>query len=89
MTKFFLKVFIYRGKEYERLSDFSSRMMNHLPNAELMNKLEPPGPEILESSSQCILFKIFFACGNVLWNNVSQSRLACFLLDIISIAFLL
>lgn len=49
-------MFIYRGKEYERLTDFSTRMMNHLPNAELMNKLEPPGPEIQESSAQCILF---------------------------------
>ncbi|XP_044743403.1 dedicator of cytokinesis protein 1 isoform X2 [Chrysoperla carnea] len=46
------KVFIYRGKEYERLSDFSSRLLNHLPNAELMNKLTPPGEDILESPNQ-------------------------------------
>ncbi|KAK6633076.1 hypothetical protein RUM43_012819 [Polyplax serrata] len=40
------KVFIYRGKEYERLTDFSTRMMNHLPNAELMTRLEPPDVQI-------------------------------------------
>lgn len=50
------KVFVYRGKEYERLADFSSRVLNEFPSAELMNKLTPPGEDILESSSQCILF---------------------------------
>jgi hypothetical protein len=29
------KVFIYRGKEYERLSDFSSRLQNQFPNAQV------------------------------------------------------
>jgi hypothetical protein len=48
-------VFVYRGKEYERLSDFSSRTLNQLPNAELMNKLTPPGEDIMESPHQCIL----------------------------------
>ncbi|GLG95600.1 uncharacterized protein GBIM_02534 [Gryllus bimaculatus] len=48
------KVFIYRGKEYERLSDFSNRTLNQLPNAELMNKLTPPGEEILESPHQYV-----------------------------------
>lgn len=56
MTSIFLQVFIYRGKEYERLSDFSSRTLNQLPNAELMNKLTPPGDDIMESPHQCILF---------------------------------
>lgn len=49
------KVFVYRGKEYERLSDFSNRTMNQFPNATLMQKLSKPGPEITESSNQCIL----------------------------------
>lgn len=53
------KVFIYRGKEYERLSDFSSRLLNHLPNAELMNKLTPPGEDILESPNQCKYLYLF------------------------------
>ncbi|XP_076174409.1 dedicator of cytokinesis protein myoblast city isoform X2 [Ptiloglossa arizonensis] len=48
------KVFIYRGKEYERLSDFCSRTLNQLPNAEHMKKLSPPTPEILESNHQYV-----------------------------------
>ncbi|XP_011337215.1 dedicator of cytokinesis protein 1 isoform X1 [Ooceraea biroi] len=48
------KVFVYRGKEYERLSDFCSRTLNQLPNAEQMNKLCPPTTEMLESSHQYV-----------------------------------
>ncbi|XP_078053338.1 dedicator of cytokinesis protein myoblast city isoform X1 [Augochlora pura] len=48
------KVFIYRGREYERLSDFCSRTLNQLPNAEPMNKLGPPTSEILESNHQYV-----------------------------------
>ncbi|XP_031352316.1 dedicator of cytokinesis protein 1-like isoform X2 [Photinus pyralis] len=48
------KTFIYRGKEYERLADFSSRTLNEYPNAELLNKLTPPGDDILESNGQYI-----------------------------------
>ncbi|XP_065350993.1 dedicator of cytokinesis protein 1 isoform X4 [Cloeon dipterum] len=46
------KVYVYRGKEYERLTDFSSRILLQFPNAELMNKLVPPGEEITESDKQ-------------------------------------
>ncbi|XP_055899924.1 dedicator of cytokinesis protein 1-like isoform X3 [Biomphalaria glabrata] len=46
------KVFIYRGKEYERLADFNARMQNLFPNAELMKTLDTPDSEILESSKQ-------------------------------------
>ncbi|XP_071866663.1 dedicator of cytokinesis protein myoblast city isoform X4 [Bombus fervidus] len=48
------KVFIYRGKEYERLSDFCSRTLNQLPNVEQMNKLSPPTSEMLESNHQYV-----------------------------------
>lgn len=48
------KVFVYRGKEYERLADFSMRTLNEFPNAELLNKLTPPGPEITQSNGQYI-----------------------------------
>ncbi|CAL7938045.1 unnamed protein product [Xylocopa violacea] len=48
------KVFIYRGKEYERLSDFCSRTLNQLPNAEQMNRLSPPTTEMLESNHQYV-----------------------------------
>lgn len=50
------KVFIYRGKEYERLADFNARILNEFPKAELLNKLTQPGEEIVGSSKQCILF---------------------------------
>ncbi|XP_044753163.1 dedicator of cytokinesis protein 1 [Coccinella septempunctata] len=48
------KVLIYRGKEYERLAEFNSRILNEFPKAELLNKLTPPGPEITESDKQYI-----------------------------------
>ncbi|XP_054707947.1 dedicator of cytokinesis protein 1-like [Uloborus diversus] len=46
------KVFVYRGKEYELLSDFSSRLLNQYPTAQLMTKLAPPGKDITESEKQ-------------------------------------
>jgi dedicator of cytokinesis protein 1 len=49
------KVFIYRGKEYERLADFNARILNEFPKAELLNKLTPPSEDITESDKQCIL----------------------------------
>lgn len=49
------KVFIYRGKDYERISEFSSRILNEFPHAQPLNKLTPPEREILESNGQCIL----------------------------------
>ncbi|XP_073969012.1 dedicator of cytokinesis protein myoblast city isoform X3 [Rhodnius prolixus] len=48
------KVFVYRGKEYERLSDFCTRTLNQLPTAELMNTLTPPGEDITESNGQYV-----------------------------------
>lgn len=54
------KVFIYRGKEYERLADFCSRILNEFPSAELLNKLTLPSEEILESNGQCKLFFLDF-----------------------------
>ncbi|XP_067134875.1 dedicator of cytokinesis protein 1-like [Centruroides vittatus] len=46
------KVFIYRGKEYERLTDFNSRLLNQFPTAIVMKTLAPPGDDIMESSHQ-------------------------------------
>ena len=48
------KSFVYRGKEYDRLSDFSNRILNQFPNAELMTKLTPPDDSITESYYQYI-----------------------------------
>jgi len=49
------KVFIYRGKEYERREDFEARLLTQFPNAEKMKTTSPPGDEIKSSSGQCIL----------------------------------
>ncbi|XP_037077483.1 dedicator of cytokinesis protein 1-like, partial [Pollicipes pollicipes] len=46
------KVFVYRGREYERLTDFSARIQCLFPKAELMASLAPPGPETTESLQQ-------------------------------------
>ena len=40
MTSYYLsvlqnRVFVYRGKEYERLSDFNARLQNQFPNAKV------------------------------------------------------
>jgi dedicator of cytokinesis protein 1 len=48
------KVFIYRGKEYERLADFNARILNEFPKAELLNKLTPPSEDITESDKQYV-----------------------------------
>ncbi|CAH1397385.1 unnamed protein product [Nezara viridula] len=48
------KVFIYRGKEYERLSDFCTRTLNQFPKAELMNTLTLPSEDVTESPNQYI-----------------------------------
>ncbi|XP_053406382.1 dedicator of cytokinesis protein 1-like [Mercenaria mercenaria] len=46
------KVFIYRGKEYERLQDFNGRMQTLFPNSELMKTLSAPSDDIKESPKQ-------------------------------------
>ncbi|KAG8518214.1 Dedicator of cytokinesis protein 5 [Galemys pyrenaicus] len=51
------KIFIYRGKEYERREDFSLRLLTQFPNAEKMTSTTPPGEEIKTSPKQCILAK--------------------------------
>lgn len=49
------KVFIYRGKEYERREDFEARLLTQFPNAEKMKTTSPPGDDIKSSAGQCIL----------------------------------
>lgn len=55
------KIFIYRGKEYERREDFSLRLLTQFPNAEKMTSTTPPGEEIKCSPKQCIL--VMATCG--------------------------
>ncbi|XP_067884811.1 dedicator of cytokinesis protein 2-like isoform X2 [Heterodontus francisci] len=48
------KVFIHRGKEYERREDFEQMLLTQFPNAELMKTTSPPGDEIKNSPGQFI-----------------------------------
>lgn len=48
------QVFIYRGKEYERLSEFCTRILTQHPGAELMQTLTTPGDEITQCDGQFI-----------------------------------
>ncbi|GAB1295927.1 Dedicator of cytokinesis protein 2 [Apodemus speciosus] len=40
------KVFIYRGKEYERREDFQMQLLSQFPNAEKMNTTSAPGDDV-------------------------------------------
>lgn len=51
------KVFIYRGKEYERREDFQMQLMSQFPNAEKMNTTSAPGDDVKNAPGQCILGK--------------------------------
>ncbi|NWY07698.1 DOCK2 protein, partial [Nothoprocta ornata] len=48
------KVFIYRGKEYERREDFELRLLSPFPNAEKLKTTSPPGPDVTASPGQYI-----------------------------------
>ena len=48
------KIFIFRGKIFESLADFKSRIADQYPNAEMMNKMDPPSEEEKESLSQLL-----------------------------------
>uniref|UniRef100_A0AAY4EDR1 Dedicator of cytokinesis 5 n=1 Tax=Denticeps clupeoides TaxID=299321 RepID=A0AAY4EDR1_9TELE len=48
------KLFIYRGKEYEWLEDFSLKLLSQFPNAVRMPSTSPPGDNIYNSPSQHI-----------------------------------
>uniref|UniRef100_A0A671X304 Dedicator of cytokinesis 5 n=1 Tax=Sparus aurata TaxID=8175 RepID=A0A671X304_SPAAU len=43
------KMFIYRGKEYEWLEDFSLKLLSQFPNATRMTSTAPPGDNISNS----------------------------------------
>ncbi|XP_067401888.1 dedicator of cytokinesis protein 2-like [Emydura macquarii macquarii] len=48
------KVFIYRGKEYERREDFELRLLTPFPNAEKLQSTSPPDQAITDSPGQHI-----------------------------------
>lgn len=68
------RTFIYRGKEYERLSEFASRVMMSCPNAQKMTTTSPPSEQVKESDGMCILLhEILCACRAVV--NASNSAI--------------
>jgi len=48
------RTFIYRGKEYERLSDFTNRILSLRPDSKKMNTTAPPDDDILMSNDMHI-----------------------------------
>ncbi|KAK4298449.1 hypothetical protein Pmani_029209 [Petrolisthes manimaculis] len=48
------KVFVYRGNGFERLADFTSRILDQFPNAERMTKLTPPSDDVKDSPQQFV-----------------------------------
>lgn len=48
------KMFIYRGKEYERREDFEARLLTQFPNAEKMKTTTAPSEDTKSSSGQYI-----------------------------------
>ncbi|XP_076849032.1 dedicator of cytokinesis protein 5 isoform X2 [Brachyhypopomus gauderio] len=48
------KMFIYRGKEYEWLEDFSLKLLSQFPNAVRVTSTAPPGVNICNSAGQHI-----------------------------------
>ncbi|KAM9312793.1 dedicator of cytokinesis protein 5 [Gastrophryne carolinensis] len=48
------KVFIYRGKDYERLEDFNLWLLTQFPNAEKLSSSSPPGESIRSSPKQYV-----------------------------------
>lgn len=49
------RVFVYRGKQYERLGDFCTRLLTQHPGAELLQTMAAPGEEITQADGQFIL----------------------------------
>ncbi|KAG0720444.1 Dedicator of cytokinesis protein 5 [Chionoecetes opilio] len=68
------QVFVYRGNGFERLAEFTTRILDQFPNAEPMKKLTPPSEESKESPHQYLqISKVdcmvdedsLFPCGGV------------------------
>lgn len=48
------KLFVYRGDEFEKLSDFSLRLQVQFPGAKFLGTLVPPGADITDSIGQWV-----------------------------------
>lgn len=64
------KVFIYRGKEYERREDFQAQLMSQFPSAEKMNSTAAPGEDVRNSPGQCILGHMGDCSGKEGWETL-------------------
>uniref|UniRef100_A0A8D2LI46 Dedicator of cytokinesis 5 n=1 Tax=Varanus komodoensis TaxID=61221 RepID=A0A8D2LI46_VARKO len=66
------KIFIYRGKEYERREDFNLKLLTQFPNAEKLSSTAPPTEEIRSSLKQCIFFGVKGE-GMLSWSDATVS----------------
>ncbi len=48
------QVFVYRGRGFERLPEFQSRILDQFPTAELMTKLSAPTEEEMDQPGQMV-----------------------------------
>lgn len=48
------KIFVFRGLELEKIADFTQRIQNEFPSAEVMTKNVPPDESITQSQAQYI-----------------------------------
>ena len=53
-TRSLLQVFVYRGRGFERLPEFQSRILDQFPTAELMTKLSAPTEEEMDQPGQLV-----------------------------------
>ena len=65
--------FVYRGKGFERLADFESRILDQFPHAEPMRTMDAPTDEEKEDAKQRVqiikvnIINIFTGCQS--WNS--------------------
>ncbi|MGH0168050.1 UNVERIFIED_CONTAM: hypothetical protein FKN15_057270 [Acipenser sinensis] len=64
------KVFIHRGKEYERREDFQTQLMSQFPSAVRLNITSTPGDDVRNSQRQCILLRLIRATISPLENAI-------------------
>ncbi len=72
------KMFIYRGKEYERREDFEARLLTQFPNAEKMKTTTPPSEDTKSSPGQCILSANHWFILNCVAEDVFQFLIVSF-----------
>ena len=52
------KIFVYRGLEYEKISNFVQRLQTEFPSAQILSKNTPPEDNIVNSDGQCKFLNI-------------------------------